>query len=77
MVEFSVACGNGLRYVLSLSISFLAHEWYIRAYDCQIMLDAIGDSTNGANCTARTSQPLHRTIRPQNIYDSVHHLSAK
>ena len=40
----------------------LAHEWYIRAYDCQIMLDAIGDSTIGANCTARTSQPLHRTF---------------
>ena len=43
-----------------LNMNNLGHERYTRACDCQIMLDATGDSTNGDNYTARTPQPLHR-----------------
>ena len=58
-----------------LNMNNLGHEWYIRACDRQTLLDATGYSTSGDNYTART--PHRNTTYPQNIYDSVHHRSAK
>ena len=86
LIAFSVACGNGLRFVLPLSISLkgrcmdipnamtdvndvisvqlnmnnLGHEWYSRAYDCQTLLDATGDSTNTP--AGKQQQHFHRTF---------------
>ena len=62
-----------------LNTNNLGHEWNSRNYDCQTLLDATGDYTSDDNYSLPRQHPTRytATIRPQNIFDFVHHLSAK
>ena len=45
-----------------LNMNNLGHEWYSRAYDCQTLLDATGDSMNTPGPAGTPQQFFHRTF---------------